>query len=285
MKPESFSRLMLPVFLIFFFSTCRSDNSFLLSLSYKLSDPGVPWENALKIKKNNFIIYAEPGIKESEINLAHTKLAEQQKDLSQAFFTGWSQKEIRVVLYRDIVSYSKFKPTPLNSGAHYISSTRTMHIPVSSPTYIWRHELMHALLEIMRPGTPYWLHEGLAYFIQLQHFGGTVSCVNPLYTSVPYDFHVFIEELRYREDLRPSSYFDARAGEEAGLNAVLSTYFIFFLWDKHLLSGSLSNYLYHDKISMEYILTGGNSASWEALAEEFRIWLKSDHPLKKIKGC
>ncbi len=277
-------RIFLSVFPLFF-GGCATSESLILSVFYELNSPRIPWEQYKKHKTGNLVIYADPGIPESALLRSARQALDHQETLRKTFFKSWNQKEIRLVVYRDYKSYAKHKPTPFDTGAHYEGLSRTVYIPISSPPAIWRHELMHAVLETTRPGSPYWLHEGLAYFLQMQPFPEPVTCEAGFLAAMPQGFSVFIEELRYREDLRPGNSFDLTREGEPELNAVLSTYFVFFLWHKGILQKSLETYLSGHRIRMEFILTGGNSASWDALSAEFRKWLQSDLPLKALPGC
>ncbi len=120
-------------------------------------------------------IFASTGLSDSSIALAATRARREFDRIRSALdLPPLSPKNpappFTIALYADLVEYRRLarsEPGILPATlSRYDSRSRTLHVPARAPATTWRHEWTHALLADRRPGTPYWLHEGLALLLE-----------------------------------------------------------------------------------------------------------------------
>jgi len=248
----------------------------------------VPWEEKSNpdLVTAHYEVYAEPSLKKldyiQQIEDAERIWASFQKD----FFPGArNKKKIRLIIYGNQKSYSKYRRVPIDSLADFERKEKRINISVDAPVSVWKHELSHAMLETARPRTPFWLHEGLALFLQAQHFQEPVNCMRTQKAAMPYSLSFYIEEVRKDNDPIPGHEFRSKSSRPTPeTQSTLAGYFIFFLWDKKMLHKLLHNYQKSDKKAEDY-LGNGKQKDREKLIEEFQTWLHSPRPLMEIPGC
>lgn len=245
-----------------------------------------PWEKpGFERAEGGFQVYAEPGIDEPTVNQSLQDLSRIKDELQLHYFPTFQGRTFRVILYKDRKSYESFRPVKIDSVADYERNRNTLNLPVHSDRTVWKHEMIHAMLESVRPQSPFWLNEGLAYFIMFQKFDAPPGCQAPMVASLPPNFPSYIPRILEKPDLKPGSDFDFTRTEEIELNSVLSTYFVLYLWKKQLLIDLLMEYQKNPEISAEFILTGGNVGKWKKMQHDFRVWLAGMGPLQEIPGC
>ncbi|MCE9597806.1 MAG: hypothetical protein K8S54_07550 [Spirochaetia bacterium] len=165
-----------------------------------------------------------------------------------------------------------------NLPSTYDSRQKTIGLDPDARADSARHELAHALLDLNRPDSPYWLHEGLAYFLESN------ACACGSNASIP---QWMIERLTSGSidisqiDLRLWDEADLSTREKALPVAVRSSAFILFVWQRgHLEQFLKAAYRTRELNQVPAMLLW--SSDWP---EEFRIWLRHGHYRKALSGC
>lgn len=257
---------------ILFFNSCVSISS------------SIPWD-VKPIRSSGFYIYPEPGMPLSTIKRAAEKAEKIRDELVHAFFPDIEPFEIGLILYNDSNSYDNRFKDEIESLANYRRGENVIHIPVNADTYVWRHELSHAIMENAKPGSPYWLHEGLAYFVFENYFPERVSCNGHVRAKISPVFQSFLPDIRKIDPPVIRDRFNSSNAEKAGMESAISAYFVVYLWQKELLSDLIKKYLNADRAGPMFILSNGNPRKKDSLMEEFKKWLKTDLPDQTMPGC
>jgi hypothetical protein len=243
----------------------------------------VPWEKEPPYRTPLFNVYPEPGIAKRDI-IGNIGEAERiVTELKKNFFPLSTNRRINVILYRDQKSYSMYRRVLFDSLADFERNEFRINVPLNAPRTTWRHELAHALLESARPLSPFWLHEGLALFLQEGDFTESIGCANHMAVSMPSTLRSYLPDLRRRDDL-----FSVKLGKNSDdtleFNTGLAGYFIFFLWHRKKLLPLLIEYQRGDR-PPEWYIVHGDRAKWRSLIEDFRLWIKSEYPEEALPGC
>lgn len=247
----------------------------------------VAWENRLCLAAPEADFFAEPGITEVQCRSIYRRFRAIESRLVSQFFPNYdpAHRKLSIVLYRDHDSYNRYRVVPIKSLADYNRVTHTIHIAVESPEFVWRHETTHALLEALRPNSPYWLHEGLALFVQNQNLPASIHCDGKALASMPVELEHFIEDLRARPLLIPGHHGAFQLNEKkAGLSLGLSGYFVFYIWDRQQLTRMLNIYQTTDQKAL-FILTGSDPELRAFLHEDFKRWIRTAQPTRLVPGC
>ena len=130
--------------------------------------PSPPWPKVKALRAHSFRIYLDPEIKRDWLKIIEAKALLRDK-MIKLYFPYLKKEEglINLVLYKKEKLYSKyafFRKHP-HVRSYFIPSAYSIHIPLQAEHKLWVHEFSHALLEKARPGSPRWLHEGLAGFL------------------------------------------------------------------------------------------------------------------------
>ncbi len=252
------------------------------------SAPGrVPWEDNLCLATREADFYAEPEISQAECEEVSERYRGLEQRLLSQFFPAYNpeKRRLSIVLYRDYASYNRYRVIPIKSLADYNRVTHTIHIPMAAPAFVWRHETTHALLESLRPNTPYWLHEGLALFVQNQNLPAPLVCDGNTLASMPVELEHFIEDLRTKPLLVPGTQETFQLNEKkAGISLGLSGYFIFYIWERRQLKRMLEIYQTTDQ-DPDFILTGADPELRAFLHEDFIRWIRTSLPTAPRPGC
>ena len=247
----------------------------------------VEWENRLCLSTRDADFFAEPGIELRDCRKVHAKFRGIVLRLIGQFFPAYDpeKRRLSVVLYRDHASYNRHRVVPIKSLADYNRLSHTIHIAIDAPAFVWRHEITHALLEALRPGTPYWLHEGLALLVQNQNLPRVIRCDGQTLASMPAELKHFIAELRSRPVLIPGNQGTFQLNEQqAGMSLGLSGYFVLYIWDRRQLQKMLRIYQTTEQ-NPQFILTGDDPELRAFLHEDFIRWIRTPQPTRKLPGC
>ncbi len=264
----------------------------------------VPWENQ-PVLTDGFEIFAQPGIPAERVTEISRLVNGINEELMSSFYTApppapgflvglyrlsragfvIRPEKIAIVIYSDNSSYSKSYKGTLESLANFQKHDNTVHIPVDASEYVWRHELSHAILNEYKPNSPFWLQEGMAYFVYKNKFAGRISCNKRFTVKIPAIFDPFLPELRALPGIELKESFSNFSDREAGIANALSAYFVFYLWKKGMLVSFLTNYMHSKKATPLYVLTGGNPEKKKQLMNDFHAWLMTDEPFGQIPGC
>ncbi len=195
---------------------------------------------------------------------------------------------VRIILYTDAADYARYAPPGPESLARYDSRHRELHLPADATPADWRHEWVHVLLEDLRPGSPYWLHEGLALF--LEDFAGLqlpasarFDCAAPIRTALPERIQAVRPELmrRSRESTQP-----LHADLEGPYATALSGYMVFFLWHERELGRFLRRWLRAEPMPARETLQRQLLVDdAEELQQRFERWLPSPASAGSRPGC
>ena len=259
----------------------------------------VPWEGGSSppdqenpgvlirlVQKDGFLVYPEPGLDPGDVDRAIQRLIADREELRQQFFPAFRPATtFRVIFYRDLESYRKYRPGEVDSAADYERNRNTLNLPLDASPPVWKHEMVHAMMESIRPGTPFWLNEGLAYFAMFQHFDGPIRCEIPREATIPRHFHLYVPDILEHREMVPGSDFDYRKTSDIEVNSVLSTFFVFYLWKEKRLTKLLHDFENSKEASPEFLLTRGNEREWRVLVSRFRFWLEGLGPYETIPGC
>ena len=258
---------------------------FLVSACQTPPPPRVPWLSN-PIETPDFVVFAEPGVTSEELTASVDRARSLKRRMARFFFPSFDGERINIILYKNRQSYNRYRRIPLETVADFERLENRINISVYAPPVVWKHELSHAILEAVRGGTPYWLQEGLALFMQTQRLQRSVDCDGKLTARMPPYLHNFLDSLRKRASLAPSGDFDYRDRKDAlEFHTALSGYFVLFLWSEKKLTKLLNDYQRAPEATPEHVLTGGNTHVWNRLHEDFRKWLATDAPRGRVVGC
>ncbi|MBL8018316.1 MAG: hypothetical protein JNM27_01505 [Leptospirales bacterium] len=162
--------------------------------------------------------------------------------------------------------------------AAYDSRKKVIGLDPNAKSDSARHELAHALLDLNRPDTPYWLHEGLAYFLE----SNAAACGSN--ASIP---QWLIDRLTSGKidlsdvDLKSWESVDLSSRERAIQVAARSSAFVLFVWQKGQLERFLkTSYQTRQLYDVPAALQWPND--WQA---EFRTWLRRGEFRRALAGC
>ncbi|MDH5656722.1 MAG: hypothetical protein OEZ34_12490, partial [Spirochaetia bacterium] len=219
----------------------------------------VPWEDkpVPDLITEHFEVYSEPSLKLEDYREQIMDAERIWKSFQKDFFPGaGNQKKIRLIIYGNQKSYSRYRRVPIDSLADFERREKRINISVDAPVTVWKHELSHAMLETARPGSPFWLHEGLALFLQAQHFQYPVSCTNLQKAAMPYSLSLYIEEVRDDNNPIPGEFRPRSRRPTPESQSTLAGYFVFYLWDQKKLSKFLHPYQNSKKRATEFLAGG-----------------------------
>lgn len=162
--------------------------------------------------------------------------------------------------------------------AAYDSRKKAIGLDPNAKSDSARHELAHALLDLNRPDTPYWLHEGLAYFLESNaaHCGSSASIPQWLIDRLT-SGSVDLSDV----DLKSWEMVDLNSRDRAIQVAARSSAFLLFVWHK----GQLERFLktsYQTRQLTDVPAALQWSRDWP---QEFRAWLKRGEFRGAIPGC
>lgn len=224
-------------------------------------------------------VYAEPGLKRSTVIEAAQMAKRIEKHIQSKLFRETDSFEYELVLYKNQDTYRATFEDGLPSLARFHSREKQLHISADIPEHFWRHELTHALLESVAPGSPYWMHEGLADLMMSSYRPdpirpncGTIQIAKERVSLLP---------LLRRSKESPESKIKDRNWNQFIERYGLSSYFVLYLWKSGNLMKDLNLY-YDGKGRFRIWKTTGIS---QTTIQDFREWLKSEEPLQPIYGC
>jgi len=273
--PLSFVR-QLPLFVVVFFIAAGCSTGTIKKR--------VPWESGPPVETRFFLLHADPQISAEEYAAPIENAQRIVTELRKNFFPEPMKKKISLILYKNQFSYSRHRRVLIDSVADFERRRKRINISIDAPESVWKHELSHALLELARPGTPFWLHEGLALLIQDSHFSGPITCDGRFTARMPESLERYLPELRTRRTLSPDTKFNSNLERMIEFHTGLAGYFVLFLWHEKRLVSFLKAYQHGNK-DADRTLTHGNPDEWKRLVEKFQIWLKSDAPRFALPGC
>lgn len=251
-----------------------------------------PWEDGEGARSTYFLVYPEPGIPDPGTKNLLKKVEAIRREVLQFFPAHPPDHDtIRIVLYKNQESYNQYRITPLESLADFERIRNTLNLAVNAPEPYWRHEITHAMLHQWKPYAPFWLHEGLAIFLQFNRFKKLLLCGRDTSTTafMPPVLSRFVRDISNHSDIRLGERFDYTSStEKTALQSVLSAYFIYYLWNNNRLQWLLDHYLNHEGVYPEFYLTGGNIEEWHRVRLQFRLWMMREiEPGKGIQfpGC
>jgi len=241
----------------------------------------VPWETESTVEISGFIVLPEPTLRPPDYENYIHAMAIARDQMAKAFFPEYSGQKIGIVLYSTSFSYEKHRIIDLPTLADYERYRNRINIPLGAQAEVWNHELSHALLEIARPGSVYWMHEGIAIF--LQNHSMKKECDSM--ASLPTELHIFLPDIRRLSLAIPSSVWDYHIGaKESMISAALSAYFMLYLWKERKFTQFLESYQ-HSQSAPDFLLSGGNQEEWRKICARFTEWLKTAEPLGRVPGC
>ena len=248
----------------------------------------VPWEDKTNpdFITAHFEVFAEPSLQFNQYNQQVEEAERIWMSFQKDFFPQAQNKQkIKLIIYGNQKSYSRYRRVPVDSLADFERKEKRINISVDASVSVWKHELSHAMLESVRPKTPFWLHEGLALFLQAQQFQYPLSCGRPQKAAMPYSLSFYIEQVRQNAGPLQRREFGSKSSRPTPeAQSSMAGYFIFFLWDKKMLHKLLHSYQNSNR-GAEELLAGNRQKDREKLLEEFEIWLRSPRPLMEIEGC
>jgi len=164
--------------------------------------------------------------------------------------------------------------------AVYDSINKRIGLDSDSSPNSWRHELAHALLDLNRPNSPYWLQEGIAYFLE-----GLSDAACGSEASLP----PWIRDRISPHDENPEIIFDKDpwddvdlSGHDAAMDvATRATVFFFYVWQRRDLE-KLIKETYKKENLKDLPLRLGWTPDWKS---DLRRWLLSGNARKKLPGC
>ncbi len=258
----------------------------------------LPWKYPGVMENRTFRVYAQPGLRPEQYTDSLTRAARAHARLRAAFFGNRKMYPVNLVLFKDYKSYQAYvrRQFSIELIAHYRRDIRAVFIARESGAFVWRHELTHALLESLRPGTEFWLHEGLALFAQHNELPGEPSCSKPFRASMPPGLQASLHTLRNRKQLTPFKTPEYRKeNKDLFHNPAVAGYFVFFLWSRRELTPLLKRYLADSSKPAHRFLPGfenydinktsGKKVPEPAILRDFRRWLKTKQPAGRLAGC
>ena len=235
--------------------------------------------------KDVFSVYYDPQIPKEELQDSLERGYREWSLLRRNFFSSdkFPKKEIHIVVYRDKESYNRHAGNLPKSLARFDRRTNRIYLTLQTGSPAWRHELVHALLDGIRPSS-YRVQEGLAWFLQYQKFSSNVDC-RSAQTARPVPFASILPQI-HAQPMPLDEFFGSRRRSMEDLTFLArSAYYMQFVWSKGALKKSLDYYLKHPHSYFEYELTRADRIRLKKLYAEFHRWLRSSAPLRKTPGC
>ena len=265
------SYLVTAIFLILSFSNCATSQN----------ETRLPKEPTIVIDRLS--IWAEPSIQNSaDIDSLVKQMIQYRAFLTKNLFNDSSIVPIRVALYKNRESYSRSRPTQIESLAHFNLATQTIHVRVNAPSEVWRHEFIHAILYQKSKQYPFWIQEGVSLLFQSIPPSDLSFC--QVDVKLPFSLHRFQNDLledRLRIPIPEQKNFGR---EDIFYDTILSAYFAFFLYQRQELLTLIQNMPKSNQTAF-LLLLNGNYESLEKLETEFYTWLATNQPRKSRRNC
>ncbi|MEQ9366240.1 MAG: hypothetical protein RIF32_18520 [Leptospirales bacterium] len=115
-------------------------------------------------------VLLSPGLPDSIARTAVERAHQAYARIQSILQAPRADRPFTLVLYANPGEYdrlARLDPDLLPATrSRYDSRFRTLHLPATAADTDWRHEWTHAILSDRSPGSPYWLHEGLAVLLE-----------------------------------------------------------------------------------------------------------------------
>ncbi len=235
----------------------------------------------------------DPGRTKQAVRLALSLRDELRLGILSALSSSPGRAQpIELRLFRNRASYEAYarRASPLPTYAHFARKEMRIYISVDAPRAAFLHELTHALIETERPGTPYWLHEGLAGFAQTNP--ARADCGQPRQAGLAAEHVLIVRDLV--PQLRPKhGAAAARLVVPFGLSCsarrldrydrLLAEHLFLYIQRRRALGKFLSTW--RGSRGPEEALQkalGGDCAAW---SQEFLEWLERSGVEEETPGC
>lgn len=241
----------------------------------------------------NLVVYAEPNVPPAGTRRALEKAHQTRAQLLDgplaplARFS--SKRTITMGVFRNAKSYQAFIGAPggLRVLAHFSRKSMRIYLPYDAPEEAFRHEISHAIIETAHPGAPFWIHEGIAGFAQLN--GAKPDCQKPRQAALPIEHLIAVRQHLQAHSITGETIatqalpagFSCSTRRRSEDDRLLASYVILFLWQEQQYAGTLE--AWKPGTDPQNMVTGARSCV--GFANAFYDWLQSKRPQAAAVGC